>query len=467
MIANRTITAIVCTGLVLGGRASALAQPVGAAEAVFAAGGDCGSCRLHGDLGEPFCLFCIEDLLASLDAFDGFFDPNLADVYPCDGSCGTGVVDLDDWLSELAAFSGFSDCPHPCPPGACCGSFPGDPPGLECRDQFFIPNGMSESDCFVIGGVYCGDNTQCGDPCPGGSCPAFSIKQAAQPDRGRRPGGLWLSATSLEETRQTLEQYFDRAGTRRANGLTQVAVEAMTPGLTSSGDSPVALSCMSLQGTQVIGGQSVDVECFVTTDGTQSFQGIQLDFPCSLPGGAAGALAALEIFVEANHSPPFLFIPNGIRQTSQSRCAALLSIGVGHSPITPSAGMYYLATIRYDVSDCAAGTFFLVFEDASMVPHLCDQTKLRDGARNLIPFDFVPVTFNVIGQRPYGDLVRSGVVDIGDLLCALNGFSNAALCPGGDIAPCGGDGVQDVGDLLAVLDAFAGVFACPGPCAAP
>jgi len=68
----------------------------------------------------------------------------------------------------------------------------------------------------------------------------------------------------------------------------------------------------------------------------------------------------------------------------------------------------------------------------------------------------------------YGDVNASGgTVDVGDVLCVLDGFSNFALCQLGDIAPCGGDGSIDVGDVLAVLDAFAGIEACPDPCVAP
>jgi CxxC motif-containing protein (DUF1111 family) len=70
----------------------------------------------------------------------------------------------------------------------------------------------------------------------------------------------------------------------------------------------------------------------------------------------------------------------------------------------------------------------------------------------------------------YGDLVPvpgDGTVDVGDVICGLDGFANASSCPQADIAPCGGDGVIDVGDVLAGLAAFAGDYACPHPCPPP
>jgi len=71
-------------------------------------------------------------------------------------------------------------------------------------------------------------------------------------------------------------------------------------------------------------------------------------------------------------------------------------------------------------------------------------------------------------SRPFGDIAPQpdgdGNVDVADVLCVLDGFGDAALCPGGDLAPCAGDGNIDVGDVLAVLDAFAGTSSCPDPC---
>jgi hypothetical protein len=62
----------------------------------------------------------------------------------------------------------------------------------------------------------------------------------------------------------------------------------------------------------------------------------------------------------------------------------------------------------------------------------------------------------------YGDVFPTnggdGFVDVGDILCILDGFAGEPTCENvADIFPCpAGDGFVDVGDILAVLDAFAG-----------
>ena len=65
----------------------------------------------------------------------------------------------------------------------------------------------------------------------------------------------------------------------------------------------------------------------------------------------------------------------------------------------------------------------------------------------------------------YGDVNRSGSVNIFDLLCILSGFSgNFSGCSfeDDDIHPCEGNGSINIFDLLAVLGAFAGNDACCG-----
>lgn len=81
---------------------------------------------------------------------------------------------------------------------------------------------------------------------------------------------------------------------------------------------------------------------------------------------------------------------------------------------------------------------------------------------------------------PYGDITSAiacvpncmgdrAAVDFDDIVCALNGFTNAADCPCADVfgegaTPCEPNGTINFDDVLAILDAFAGVFACPNPC---
>jgi len=115
------------------------------------------------------CLVDIDDLLCALRDFADPLDcPGDGDIFPCGGN---GIVDVDDLLAVLSAFAGIAACPPPCPPGACIADFPGPPAGSECRDgnttgAYFFPGGMSESDCYSAGGIYCGDFGVCDVDCP-------------------------------------------------------------------------------------------------------------------------------------------------------------------------------------------------------------------------------------------------------------------------------------------------------------
>jgi hypothetical protein len=124
----------------------------------------CGSCRLYGDHVEPYCRVDIDDLLCVLNGFSIKGLCPQADHFPCGGN---GLIDVDDILSQLDAFVGIFECPHPCPGGACCGDFPGGREGMECRDMLYIPGGMSRSDCQSIGGTYFCDHSSC----PRAECP--------------------------------------------------------------------------------------------------------------------------------------------------------------------------------------------------------------------------------------------------------------------------------------------------------
>jgi hypothetical protein len=57
-------------------------------------------------------------------------------------------------------------------------------------------------------------------------------------------------------------------------------------------------------------------------------------------------------------------------------------------------------------------------------------------------------------------------VNLDDILCCLDGFSDFFLCPQGDIHPCppNNDGKIDLDDITSVLDTFAGFPPCEDPC---
>lgn len=63
----------------------------------------------------------------------------------------------------------------------------------------------------------------------------------------------------------------------------------------------------------------------------------------------------------------------------------------------------------------------------------------------------------------YGDVNHDGIVDLGDILCVLDGFQGLFNdCSQGDvdIANCAPDQIIDLQDILAILDAFEGTATC-------
>jgi len=69
---------------------------------------------------------------------------------------------------------------------------------------------------------------------------------------------------------------------------------------------------------------------------------------------------------------------------------------------------------------------------------------------------------------PWGDVDGTGVVDVDDLLCMLDGFAGKfPICTmvALDLMDCQPSGQIDVDDILAVLDGFSGVpYPCPPLC---
>lgn len=103
--------------------------------------------------------------------------------------------------------------------------------------------------------------------------------------------------------------------------------------------------------------------------------------------------------------------------------------------------------------------------NGSLVPDECEVCATIDECN-----DADPCTLDDCGAglcnhaaRLFGDVDASGVIDVDDLLCLLNGFSVPGSCPGSDLFPCEGDGLIDIDDLLAGLYAFTGVDVCCGP----
>ncbi|MEK6677058.1 MAG: hypothetical protein AABZ47_15570 [Planctomycetota bacterium] len=67
----------------------------------------------------------------------------------------------------------------------------------------------------------------------------------------------------------------------------------------------------------------------------------------------------------------------------------------------------------------------------------------------------------------YADIAPSNgrdcLVNVDDVLCAIEGFRNEARCPRADVYPCSPDGIITITDVLAVIETFEGHPPCPAP----
>jgi len=280
---------------------------------------------------------------------------------------------------------------------------------------------------------------------------------------------------------------------------------------------PRTLSIVPLPTGTLTNGSLITVEVFITNDSSsdQLYHEAAVALFCEVPEsqGEMGTLTRVQVTTDpdgdgvagpSSGGIPILF-ENGMHPFSQASCRASATPELGGPPTTTLSPQEtrYLMTVVYQLADykptnCAQANFEIVFKCGSSTP--CDGsacpclTDLRDEFNNPLPFnpqhavvtvgdgtpcdDGQPCTLNDICSSSkcvgtyqasyYGDIVvqpgGDGYPDITDILCALDGFRNAADCPQADIAPCGGDGIIDVGDVLAVVDGFAGTFACPAPC---
>lgn len=100
----------------------------------------------------------------------------------------------------------------------------------------------------------------------------------------------------------------------------------------------------------------------------------------------------------------------------------------------------------------------------NMIPDACD---IAGGGSTDLNFNGVPDECDGCTVRRHGDVDDNGFVDVDDIVCVLNAAQKNALCPAGDIFPCGGDGILDVDDIAAILDAYASRPRCPDTCELP
>ncbi len=241
------------------------------------------------------------------------------------------------------------------------------------------------------------------------------------------------------------------------------------------------LTLEPVPGQTITGGATIVVEAFLRNDGPDvPILGYSIDLPCNLLPqlGSTGEIRAqpeLECQTDADcpadspclpdnptdfcrsfsvhdasaaasGSVPWAFGPsppnetrgNGLRFGSQLACRLGSSPQAGEPPyILPGNGARrYLGTWRYQVSDCAAGSFDFAYEGREAPCHGTTVIATRDENFICIDTSFVPASLSVpVGQccEPGGACLEDGINET----CCESTNPGALWVPGGSCAdPC-------------------------------
>jgi len=269
----------------------------------------------------------------------------------------------------------------------------------------------------------------------------------------------------------------------------------------SLGVDDLTYTLVPIGGSTVTGGQTVDVELFITTNRAIRTEGTQYDLPCVVtasPGGS-GTLTFVSATVDpdgdgfagpSSGGAPFFTGANGQHPFAPSTCIFYAVGPVGAPAVDVPAGVIrYLGTITYHIDDCAAGDFRLAYECTDQPGGVCDNvpeptntTRHREdnppggGIGPLVSLELTEITLNV----PIGPCCASFnvVPDCNAYCCEVvqkgcNSFRTAAaMClPAtyGDAYPSetNGDGLIDSDDIFCMLSNFQELGACPGADIAP
>jgi hypothetical protein len=215
----------------------------------------------------------------------------------------------------------------------------------------------------------------------------------------------------------------------------------------------LTVECIPTGGPVFTGGDVVEVKCFVTMDVARTFVAAQLDVSCSLAGqiGSAGTVQAIGMSVDTLHAPEPYFLAGvgGPWVIDNSLCAVALfpTFVIGQVTI-PAGTKAYLATILYEVSDCAAGTFDLAVEDAGDPP-VSVGTRFFGTGDQVFLYDVVPASVTIgTGTCCVGSTcVQDGINET----CCVNSAPGARYGEGltcGDDHPCPCENDGECGDLL-------------------
>jgi len=242
---------------------------------------------------------------------------------------------------------------------------------------------------------------------------------------------------------------------------------------------PFTVTLEVIPGQTITGGATVLVEGFIQNDGaTFLMRGYQLDLPCILPGKPGSSGTAMNpppaspvtignASAAASGAVPWAFsatglndgatgceAPNtcvgagagcagGLKPISQAACRWGGSPGAGEPPYClPGGGARrYLGTIRYTISQCAAGTFNIPYEVMNMPCQNVDLTRLVDANNNCVSVNFIAGAITI----PTGsccdqsnlcgcDNVNQACCEAGAACVGFNRWNAGRRCT--DPAPC-------------------------------
>jgi hypothetical protein len=226
-----------------------------------------------------------------------------------------------------------------------------------------------------------------------------------------------------------------------ARGIHFVALAML---LTQAANGAITVECVPIGGPYVTGGQIVEVECFLSTDVSQTFSGAQLDLPCALLGKSPslGSIAGVALNIEFSHYPELFFLVplgGGVWGVNNELCAAYAVPFLEGEPRMIAAGTtVYFATFQYLVSDCAAGIFNITIEDGNATPEATDGTRFLDFDDNTIPYDAISTSLTI----PTGNCCQETlcVQDNINEFCCTQTYPGASFFAGrscDDVIPCG------------------------------
>ena len=235
-------------------------------------------------------------------------------------------------------------------------------------------------------------------------------------------------------------------------GLCGSVVLADDPGVGA-----LTIDCQSRAGNSVTGSERFVIDCSLTnkTGADIVMAGVQLKFPCPIPPqmGATGTIdssfgaGGQGVFVDLAN-PTYIF-PSGFAPVSQPRCDVAPTKGIGPPTTVAPGATFYVASMEYDVSNTATGSFDFDLVGYSHPPLDGDTTKARDDANALVALKVLFKKMEIAtGTCCAGLTCLAGPVNQVDCEDKIGGTWNAAAQLCSDPSPCACQSNLDCDDSL-------------------